>query len=189
MRPKSHFDVPLRYSHRAGPTGLKRQRVHGSCLSGTTSRSSMLWATPPVTTHTHVVITHQALRILHGTHPVHPPHSHTPAPRSHGAPLFTDALIHDARTREDAPLFTPESRATHRRVASSNSLRATAHPTSQKPHSPRRCRHIFVSGHRKSVVDCGARRKSVVDCGAHHLHMLHMIKGPSTAPTTAPDGP
>jgi hypothetical protein len=141
-----------------------------------------LWATPPVTTHmliTHAEASHFACHTPRSRTAAQPHASTTLSRRAslyRRAPLFTDALIHDARAREDVPLFTPESRATHRRVASSNSLRATAHPTSQKPHSPRRCRHIFVSSHRKSVVDCGA----------HHLHMLHMIKGTSTAPTTAP---
>ena len=175
-------------SHRAGPpvSNVKRKRVHGDLPSLVLLLDRALWATPPVTTHmliTHVEASHFACHTPR-SHPAQP-HARSPAPRStlsrraslhRRAPLFTDALIHDARAREDVPLFTPESRATHRRVASSNSLRATAHPTSQKPNSPRRCRHIFVSSHRKSVVDCGA----------HHLHMLHMIKGTSTAPTTAP---
>lgn len=170
-------------SHRAGPpvSNVKRKRVHGDLPSLVLLLDRALWATPPVTTHmliTHVEASHFACHTPR-SHPAQPHASTTLSRRAslhRRAPLFTDALIHDARAREVVPLFTPESRATHRRVASSNSLRATAHPTSQKPHSPRRCRHIFVSSHRKSVVDCGA----------HHLHMLHMIKGTSTAPTTAP---
>ena len=96
---KSHFDVPLRYSHRAGPTGLKRQRVHGSCLSGTTSRSSMLWANPPVTTHTHVVITHQASHFCMA-HTPFTPRTATRQHHAHTVRLSSQTLSSTTRGQE-----------------------------------------------------------------------------------------
>ena len=142
-----------------------------------------LWATPPVTTH--MLIRHHTCRGLAFCMP-HTPLTPRTATRQHHALTTrlssqTRASLHRrshprrAGKRRRASLHTRKpSHVSSCRIIKLTAGNCPSHIT-ETPQSTQMPAHFHL-GHRKSVVDCGA----------HHLHMLHMIKGTSTAPTTAP---
>ncbi len=143
--------VPLRSDthtapvHRSDAT-VKRKRVHGSSVSGTTSRSSTLGHPPGHNSHAHHTCRGLAFCMPHTPLTPRTATRQHHGPRSHVAPLFTDARL-------SSQTLSSTTRGQERTCLSSHQK---AEPRIVVSHHQTHCGQLPIPHHRNPTVHADA---------------------------------